>query len=466
MRIVYILGLAALSLQCRPTEQSAQSKPSKKGNTSISLSLPATAKVDTMRLYAWEGIMAVERYKIPAKTANSNKIFEFPAQNYPEGLYYLGESLQDVRQIIVGKDANIRLISKTEKVAESSFESAPNNALYEKTILRINEQSQQFSTILADYPNHLNDPAKLKILDAQLKNLDTSRKDYLDSLRKTDNNIARVLALYTYLSFQNNKKSTEEEPAYFVRSYLQFVNLADSVYARLPHFSESLKNYATNVTALGLNNAQQKAVFDSIFAKIPTNAPHYPPALLAVAFGCLGKNNMMFYEYGSRYASSFSGQNADLDKFLAAQLVAARGPLAEGTEAPVFTEETPEGTKLSLKDLRGKVVLIDFWASWCGPCRRDNPHVVGLYNKYKDKGFEILGVSLDQTRERWLDAIAADKLTWKHVSDLKGWQAAPAKLYGVSGIPFTVLVDKQGNIIAKGLRGAALDQKLVELFGM
>lgn len=136
-----------------------------------------------------------------------------------------------------------------------------------------------------------------------------------------------------------------------------------------------------------------------------------------------------------------------------------------GKEAPDFTLDTPEGEAIALSDLRGNYVLIDFWASWCRPCRMENPNVVRVYNKYHDKGFEILGVSLDRTKTAWLQAIEKDGLTWKHVSDLKFWNSAAAQLYGVRGIPYTVLVDPKGNIIAQNLRGASLEAKLAELLG-
>lgn len=138
--------------------------------------------------------------------------------------------------------------------------------------------------------------------------------------------------------------------------------------------------------------------------------------------------------------------------------------LMVGTEAPDFTFNTPEGKALTLSSFRGKVVLIDFWASWCGPCRKENPNVVRVYNKYNKKGFEILGVSLDEDRERWIDAIKKDGLVWSHVSDLKGWSSEACRLYGIDAIPLTVLLDKEGKIIAKNLRGAALEQKLEEIF--
>ena len=118
---------------------------------------------------------------------------------------------------------------------------------------------------------------------------------------------------------------------------------------------------------------------------------------------------------------------------------------------------------MALSSLRGKVVLIDFWASWCGPCRKENPNVVRIYSKYKAKGFEIYGVSLDKDMNAWKEAIAADGIGWVQVSDLKYWGSAAAKLYGVQGIPQTFLLDKNGIIAARDLRGAALDAKVGEL---
>jgi len=135
-----------------------------------------------------------------------------------------------------------------------------------------------------------------------------------------------------------------------------------------------------------------------------------------------------------------------------------------GSEAPEIALNTPTGERLALSSLRGKYVLIDFWASWCGPCRRENPNVIKTYAAYKDKGFEIYGVSLDQDRAAWLKAIETDGLIWKHVSDLQYWNSVAAQAYQVSAIPMTFLLDKEGKILAKGLRGSALDQYLANLF--
>ena len=153
----------------------------------------------------------------------------------------------------------------------------------------------------------------------------------------------------------------------------------------------------------------------------------------------------------SKYVKDFESMVGDLKKLPVASM------------APEIKMNTPEGKSLTLSSFKGKVVLIDFWASWCGPCRKENPHVVEMYRKFKNKNFEIFGVSLDKNLNEWKDAVRKDGIKWPQVSDLKMWDSEVVKTYLIEAIPYTVLIDKEGKIIAKGLTGTELEQKLIEV---
>lgn len=211
------------------------------------------------------------------------------------------------------------------------------------------------------------------------------------------------------------------------------------------------------------------AVYDGIIAGVNTEVKAFvdqKPASFASLAALQNLSPDSDFDYYIKVISALDGQANGNEYYDALKAeVKAMTKLAPGSPAPEISLAQPNGEVLSLSDLKGQYVLIDFWASWCGPCRRENPNVKKVYEKYHDKGFEILGVSLDKNRNAWLAAIEQDGLTWPHISDLKYWSSAVVPEYNITGIPLTVLVDKEGNIVEKNLRGPALEKKLAEIFG-
>lgn len=228
--------------------------------------------------------------------------------------------------------------------------------------------------------------------------------------------------------------------------------------------SDSIKKLMLTGQSDGVQLEQAHAAFvSSATARVKQLLESHEPSIVSiVAAGMLDPDHEMAYLLdlhkkldaafpGSEYVAYFGNQLNQLSR------------MAIGQPAPEISLPAPDGQVVALSSLRGKYVLIDFWASWCGPCRQENPNVVRMYNRFKDKDFEIFGVSLDDNRDKWLGAIAKDGLGWTHVSDLKNWKSPVVQLYRVEGIPLTILIDKEGVIIDKNLRGQALEERLNNL---
>ena len=251
----------------------------------------------------------------------------------------------------------------------------------------------------------------------EYNNLSKSRDIKLDSLNKA-----------FQLLMETNKmdsKRMDSLSAIFETPYNSIINQSNIL--MVDKITKNTNMYSSIMAIQALDPDKYSDLYKSLDAGLSKKFPK-------------DKNVIMFHEVVERMLSTNVGQFA-----------------------PEISLPSPDGKEIALSSLKGKLVLIDFWASWCGPCRKEMPNVVKIYSKFKNKGFEIYGVSLDQDKEKWMEAITKDGINWPQVSDLKYWDNVAARIYNVQGIPYTVLIDKDGKIIAKNLRGQELEKKIAEV---
>ena len=265
-------------------------------------------------------------------------------------------------------------------------------------------------------------------------NINSDNEKLKDTLKATDKKMAALLAEYSTLPV--DKKKDKAFIAGFMKDYIKrqkIIILEQSLVE-----ADFIKKNPNSIVSL--NAIKMVAKY------IPESSKY---SILAPLFNSLSPDVKNMAD-GKAYAKELERMKV----------------IAVGSMAPQFTQKDPDGKPIKLSSFQGKYVLVDFWASWCTACRAENPNVVKAYNKYHDKGLEILGVSLDneKSKDAWLAAIQKDGLIWNHVSDLKGWKNEVAAMYSISSIPQNVLLDKTGKIIGKNLRGEELNKKLEEIF--
>lgn len=414
--------------------------------------------IATLKLYRFDGVS----FSVVMNGEKTDKGYVFQVPKSNPVFYYVGMNEQMVRPVILGTEDNVSISGKCDRMRSARITSALNTDydILKTQLNDYNRDKQQLirqiqQTTNADIINNLK--VKLKVVDDQQLNL-------LDSLKKVNPYFARVVGLNIFPSYENYGQNYTNGLDYFANEFFQFADFKEEVYGRLPWTYEAFKSYATTLSSVGLPNDKHQQILDIALKRVPEGSDAYKLAIGGI-MAALNQNNHENYSYFTqKFIDVFKTKDPETTARMQSELNRKK-QLQVGGEAPDFSGKTPAGETLTLSDFRGKLVLLDFWASWCGPCRRENPNVVKMYNKYKDKGFDIIGISLDDNKDRWVGAIEQDGLDWHHISDLKKWQSEYAALYGVRSIPHTVLLDQEGKIIARGLRGAALESKVAEILG-
>ncbi len=438
-------------------------------NVTLTCALDNCSSADSVSLWRTDGYFS-EALQFAKADAQGKYTFKVPRSNTP--LFYfvgLNNKPENLKTLLLGTEKDVILSGPCYNPSLTETQGSKINADYDDARRKMGILKLDMNKVVQKYQLNYNDENFRKESEAEMLVLDKKKLALLDSLKKANPFVGKILALDTYTSFQHNpnKAKFKDEIEYFATQYFQYANLNDPDYNQIPSIYELSRNYAQVILMpqLGLSKEQQKGYFNNMLKMMPAKSKAAKYALSGFFSKMQEAQSPLFVTYAENYLADFPDESNEKKMTLSMYINQMKSQMLD-VPAPEIVQADTSGKELKLSGMKGKIVLIDFWASWCGPCRRENPNVVKLYNKYKSKGFDIFSVSLDQDRERWIKAINDDGLLWaSHVSDLKFWQNEAAKNYGVSSIPSTVLVDKDGLIIGRNLRGEQLENRLKQLFG-
>lgn len=456
--LVALLCPASLwAFQKNTTPKPAQAAPKNSGTVTLSCRLYGT-QGSADKIYLYENIGLAKKVVASAGKSGADSAYVLTVPAGSARFYSVGATEQSTAKIILGEEKQVTMWGNTQFMHKARTVNSPANKALEAMQQRISEFAEETAQVRAQFNAATGNQRRTQ--EERVAQLGQRKMRFLDSLKAANPLLWRSATLQLTPDYAGQGGSEVE---FYAKEYFRWADLTDKAYESIPDVYQAFDAYMAMQFQLG--NAHEKALksVETHLAKIPVESLTYRMASGGVVAALKANNSPQYPTFTKKYLEQY--RSKDLGEIAAMDMEMKKAAtFLTGFEAPDLAGMTPDSSQFSLKKLRGKVVLIDFWASWCGPCRKENPNVIANYNKYHDKGFDILGVSLDREINAWRNAIKQDGLPWHHISDLKGWQSGHAALYSVTSIPQTLLIDREGKIIARNLRGEQLGAKLEEIF--
>lgn len=422
------------------------------------------ANTDSVNLYEMLGLANRVVARAGRRMPDSAFVFRIPMSD--PRFYGVGLGDNAMAKVVLGQEKEVTLWANCNFMEKGRTVNSPANKALENVQRQIADFQSESEVLRTKYYNsdgNLGAAARTPV-EESIKQLAKSKSRYLDSLKTANPMLWRMASLYITPEYLAEKSAATTEVDFYTKNYFRNADFNSTGFDNIPDVFNSFEKYVTYLAQIAASSEKVKQAIDLQLSQIPAKSKAYRMALGGAISGLKTTNGQLCTAYTSDYLNLY--RNNSLGEVARLEYdIKKAGTFMPGFEAPDLIGMTPDSSNYSLKQLRGKIVMVDFWASWCGPCRRENPNVVENYKKYKDKGFDVLGVSLDRDISAWRKAIQQDGLPWHHISDLKGWQSEHAALYSVTSIPQTLLIDREGKIIVRNLRGEQLGEKLKEIFG-
>jgi thiol-disulfide isomerase/thioredoxin len=478
MRIQSIIScwgvvLLALLGACAGEGIGENSDADQPGAFGIEASFPM-CQPDSLFIYTIEGFRPMKLAGGAIDKAGEQAEIDFGGNLPAPGFYLVGQAPNNLITVLLGTGETVSLSGNCNNLRQHGKVNSPLNDAFNRLNQRFSQLSQARATQNQRFLQALqtgNQAVAGQALQA-VNQVYAQQQALVDSLQTAQPVLGKafVANLMPVFDPNHNPEGYSNQVAHLGGEYMSQVDFSDPAYTYIPFATENLRGYVQALFNGQLPAGQAQMYLDSLLARMSAGEKLHQNALATVIQTLDQVRNPAFIDYAQAYQERYQ-PDAEISQYLASRMQVfeeareAEKLLGVGAVPPEISLPTPTGKTFKLSDLRGKVVLLDFWASWCKPCRMENPNVVRVYQKYKDQGFDILSVSLDRTEQAWKQAIVQDNMDWHHVSDLKFWQSEAAKDYRVTSIPATFLLDREGRIIAKNLRGPALEAKLAEVLG-